>query len=111
YGETKGLVKLGDRKDRMALLAWPRGRTSSRMGSKREKLSSREGRKRWTLAIAGRRSRLYRLQASLTTLKHPFAPCAVEVRHGSLRAWKYDRRTRVLRATLRGKRPTLIVRG
>ena len=99
-----GLVTLGERRDRLELLAFPRGASSARFLDG-ERLASSEGRGRWTLRVRGTRSRTYRLQASLRALRRPFTPCRVR----GARSWRYDARTGVLRATLRGRRPVLRV--
>jgi hypothetical protein len=62
------------------------------------------------LTIRGKRARLYRLQASLATLRRPFAPHSLTVAGRPLRSWSYDRRTRVLRASFRLRNGTLVVR-
>jgi alpha-glucosidase (family GH31 glycosyl hydrolase) len=105
-----GVVRLADRLDRMELLAFPRGRSAAGMGARRERLASAEGDHVWRLAIRGKRVRLYRLQASLATLRRPFAPHSLTVAGRTLRSWSYDRRTRVLRASFRVRNGTLVVR-
>ena len=103
------LVELRERRGRMQLLAFPRGHSSARF-NRRERIRSREGRGSWTLAIAGARVRRYDLQASLATLRRPFRPCSVRARGRAL-PFRFDRRTRVLRARLRGRSPVLRVSG
>jgi len=95
-----GVVRLADRSDRMQLLAFPRGRSRSRMGPRGERLVSREGAGSWTLGVRGKRARRYVLQASLNTLERPFVPRAVLLggRRLARTAWSHDRRTGVLRA-------------
>jgi hypothetical protein len=63
------------------------------------------------LTIRGARRRVYRLQASLAVLRRPLRPCSVSFRGRRLprRAWTFDRRTRVLRASFRARRGTLRV--
>ena len=73
---VRGLVPLSDRRDRMQLLAFPRGRSSSRF-FEGERLVSREGRKGWRLTVLGKRRRSYSLQASLETLERRLVPCRV----------------------------------
>ena len=65
----------------------------------------RGGPRGWTLAIRGRRTRRYAVQASLGALRRPFVPQAVLVDGRVLRrgAWRYDRRTHVLALAVRGR--------
>ena len=106
-----GVVRLADRRDRMQLLAFPRGRSESRMGARGERLVSVEGGGRWTLAVRGKRARGYRLQASLRTLRRPFAPRRVLLAGRPLArsAWSYDRRSGVLRVAFRCRSARLAV--
>ena len=100
YGKgTRGLVRLRDRRNRMVLLAFPRGRSVARFNA-RESLRSIERRNRWTLTIRGTRARTYTLQASLGTLRRNLRPCRVTVA-GEPRRFVYNRKTEVL--TLRFK--------
>jgi hypothetical protein len=110
YG--RGMVHLADRAGAMQVLAWPRGASRARVGAAREWLYSREGAGRWTLYVRGRRTRSYSLQASLATLRHPFRPCSVLAGTRPLRraAWRYDRRTRVLRVRFRVRVGRVVVR-
>lgn len=113
YGAgTPGVVRAADRYGSMELLAFPRGRSVARF-NERERISSVERRRRWTLTVHGERTRRYALQASLGTLRRPFRPCRVRLAGRPLARtrWRYDRRTRVLRATVRVRRGTLDVRG
>jgi alpha-glucosidase (family GH31 glycosyl hydrolase) len=105
-----GVVRLADRLDRMELLAFPRGQSAAAMGARPERLRSAEGDRAWRLTIRGKRARLYRLQASLATLRRPFAPHSLTVAGRPLPSWSYDRRTRVLRASFRLRNGTLVVR-
>jgi alpha-glucosidase (family GH31 glycosyl hydrolase) len=111
YGSDPGIVHLGDRSSRMRLLAFPRGRSRAAIGPG-ERVRSRESRRGWRLAVRGRRTRRYRVEASLATLRRPFAPCAVRLRGERLpaAAWSYNRRTRVLRARFRARAATLSAR-
>ena len=90
-----GVVRLADRRDRMQLLAFPRGRSESRMGARGERLASAERRAGWTLAVRGKRARRYSLQASLGTLRRPFARagCCSPGRPLQRSAWSYDARS------------------
>jgi hypothetical protein len=112
YG-GRGVVRLRDRLGRMDLLAFPRGRSSARMGPGRERLRSREGRAGWTLRVLGTRARSYRLQASLAGLRRPLEPRSVSLGGRPLPAqsWSYDRGARVLRVRFRCRAGTLRVTG
>ena len=136
YGAgAPGVVRLADRRDRLHLLAFPRGRSESAIGvgeralsvegSVRRRRGSAKPRgvrpRRWRLVIDGARRRTYRLEASLATLRRPFRPCAVtlngrRVKRGAAarrrgRGWTHWGGSRVLRATFRARRATLVVRG
>jgi alpha-D-xyloside xylohydrolase len=104
------VVRLADRRDRMQLLAFPRGRSAGAMGARGERIASVEGDHAWRLTIRGKRARRYGLQASLATLRHPFTPRSLSVAGRRLRGWSYDRHTRVLRASFRIRSGTLVVR-
>jgi hypothetical protein len=105
YGRARGLVHLRDRARRLRLVAFPRGRSRAEIGPG-EQVRSVETKRGWRLAIRGRRVRRYSIEASLTTLRRPFRPCGA----GRGRRWRFDPVTRVLRATMRGRSPTLRVR-
>ena len=108
YGAAdSGLVRLRDRRRRLDLLAFPRGRTSTRV-YRGQRVVSRESRDGWSLTVRGKRRR-YRLQASLATLRRPFRPCSVRIGRRTLpaRRWSYRRGTRVLRARFSGASRTL----
>ena len=109
YGDRPGLVKLDDRRNRVDLLAFPRGDSSADF-YEGERLSSRERRGRWELGIDGSRARRYSLQASLATLRRPLAPCRVTVGGRALpRAdWSYRASDGVLEATFRARSTTLV---
>ena len=106
-----GVVRLADRRDRMQLLAFPRGRSESGMGARGERLVSVEGDGRWTLAVRGKRARGYRLQASLRTLARPFTPRRVLLAGRPLArsAWSYHRSSGVLRVAFRCRSARLAV--
>jgi alpha-glucosidase len=113
YGDpAPGLVKLRDRDDQLALLAFPRGRSESRV-YRSERLRSIERAGGWELAVRGKPRRTYTLQASLATLEQPFVPCAVEWNGRVLASgeWAYDAGTQVLRTRFTGRRGRLVVRG
>jgi alpha-glucosidase (family GH31 glycosyl hydrolase) len=114
YGApAPGFVRLVDRRDRLELLAFPRGDTVARMFAGGEGLASREHADGWEFSIRGKLLRTYGLQASLATLERPFAPCAVEWNGRPLpaSAWQWDGGTQVLRAEFTGARGRLRVRG
>jgi alpha-glucosidase (family GH31 glycosyl hydrolase) len=87
YGSAPGLVHLRDRRDRV-VVAFPRKRS---------------------LAFGDRVRRRYRVQAALGAMARPVVPCAVKLGRRTLprRAWRFDRGTSVLRASVRTKRARL----
>jgi alpha-glucosidase (family GH31 glycosyl hydrolase) len=105
-----GVVRLADRRGRIDLLASPRGDSTAAMGVRPERIGSLERGGTWRLTVRGKRARLYSLQASLATLRRPFAPSSLTIAGRPLRDWSYDRRTRVLRARFRLRSGTLLVR-
>jgi alpha-D-xyloside xylohydrolase len=107
---SPGVVRLADRLDRMELLAFPRRRSDAGMGLRPERLLSAERDHEWRLTIRGKRARRYSLQASLATLRRPFAPRSLSVAGRPLRSWTFDRRSGVLRATFRLRSGTLLAR-
>ncbi len=111
YGAETGLVRLGDRARRMRLMAVPRGRSRSRLpdGAAARSL---ERRGRWVLRVRARRSMRWSVEASMRTLRRPFRPRRVLSRGRVLprRRWSYDRRSGVLRVSVRGARVRLDVR-
>jgi alpha-D-xyloside xylohydrolase len=102
YGGGRGVVRLRDRADRLDLLAFPRGRARVRL-ARGEVLEASEHRSGWRVDVLARRTRTYRLQASLATLRRPLRPCAVTVDGRALRRsrWSYDPAGRTLRVTFR----------
>lgn len=113
YGDPAlGLVGLRDRRTRMALLAFPRGRTTAAF-HRTERVRSIERPGVWELSLRAARRRTYAVQASLATLERPFAPCTVTWNGRRLpdTAWQYDTATRVLRVTFTGTRGRLVARG
>ena len=102
YGHARGLVHLRDRRGRLQVLAWPRGRSSG------PGLRSIEGRRRWTLRVRAPRVTSYRVQAALGALKSPFRPCAVSVGGRPLSSWHYDAKTRVLTARFSARSGRLV---
>jgi alpha-glucosidase (family GH31 glycosyl hydrolase) len=110
YGDGQGVVRLRDRRDRLRLIAFPRGRSKARF-NQREWLISRASRGRWELRIKGKRARRYRLQAALSTMRRPFKPCRVLLAGRPLprRAWGYAGGRGVLEARFRTRGATLTV--
>ncbi len=111
FGDAGGLVHLGDRRNRMELLAFPQGRSSGKFLQK-GKLKSVEAEERWRLTVTDNRSRKWDVQASLSTLDDPFKPCAVKVDGKVLRdsAWSYRRGPSVLELEFQaGKGDTKVV--
>jgi alpha-glucosidase (family GH31 glycosyl hydrolase) len=78
YGHVEGLVHLSDRRDRLDLLAFPRGASSARFLAG-GRINSREGKGRWILTIHDGRTRRWQLQAALGSLRDPFHPCSVRL--------------------------------
>jgi hypothetical protein len=109
YGAGRpGLVRLDDRRDRLRVLALPRGTSRARVGGLGGEVRSVEGRGGWTFEARGPRPRVVEVEASLRTLRRPFRPCAVT----GARRWRWDGATGVLRATLhRSRSASLVVRG
>jgi sulfoquinovosidase len=108
YGDRAPAVSLREREGRRGLLAFPRGRSTARLGGGGS-IRSRESLGRWALRIKSGKRRRWEIQASLATLRRPFRPCRVEMRGGRLHGWRYDRRSRVLRATIATRRGRLSV--
>jgi alpha-glucosidase (family GH31 glycosyl hydrolase) len=109
--DRRPIVGLDDRRDRLEVLALPRGRSSARFDAD-GRLRSLEGHGRWRLALAASRVRSVRLQASLRSLRRPFRARSVELggRRLPRGAWRFDARTGVLRARFRARRTVLVVR-
>jgi hypothetical protein len=109
-GEQPGLVHLGERRRRLRLLAFPRGRSSADLGPG-VRARSRARRGRWTLRIRSGARRRYQLQASMTTLRRAFRPRCVRVggRRLPRRRWRYVRSTGVLRASFALRRGRIVV--
>ena len=104
-GVGGGLTSLRDRKHRLQVIAFPRGRSAARVYGK-ERLLSREGRRRWTLKIRARARRKYEIEASLAALRRPFRPRCVELNGRRLpgKRWGYSKAKRLLRLNVRAKR-------
>lgn len=108
-GRAPGLVHARDRASSMSLIAFPRGRSTTALPDG-ETLASIEGKSRWRLHVRGKRTRTYRLQASLGTLAHPFRPCSVRAGGRGVR-WRWFSKRRVLHAQFRMRSGFLAVRG
>ena len=112
YGRhVRGLDRLADVRDRLRLLAFPRGRSSSSL-ERGETLRSGEGPDGWTLELRGKAKRHYELDASLATLRRPLVPCSVELDGEPLNRsrWSFDRKRGVLHVRFAARRATLSVR-
>jgi alpha-glucosidase (family GH31 glycosyl hydrolase) len=105
YG-GRAVTRLADRRDRLRLLALPRGRSSSRFGAGGTVRSS-EGRRSLRLRIAAPRRIRLQIDVSLRTLRRPFRPRVVLVDGRPARGWSYDRASGVLSLTLRARRATI----
>ena len=101
-----------DRRDRLDLLAFPRGDSSAGMGARGRVRSSEDG-AGWTLRLSASRRLRVRLRASMATLERPLIPATVLVGQRRLprRAWSYDRRRQVLSARFAAKNAIVRVRG
>ena len=110
HGNRSPAKSLDEAAGRRVLLAFPRGSSSARLEDGGV-VRSRERAGAWSLSIASTRRRAWRIEASLATLRHPLRPCSVAVRGGKLRGWRFERRTKVLRATFATRRGTLVARG
>jgi hypothetical protein len=104
-------TSLGERRRRLVLLVFPRGRSAARF-YRHGRIRSREGQLGWVLRIEGGAARRYDLQASMRTLRSPFVPCVVTVDGRPLprAAWSFDRGDGVLSATFGGRDPRLSAR-
>jgi alpha-glucosidase (family GH31 glycosyl hydrolase) len=110
YGDRAPAVSLNERAGQRVLLAFPRGRSSARLEDGGV-LRSRELRGRWELEIRSARERRWTIEASLASLRRPLRPCRVEARGGRLGGWRHDSGERVLRASFRTRRGTLVAHG
>jgi alpha-glucosidase (family GH31 glycosyl hydrolase) len=110
YGDRSAAKSLNEAAGQRGLLAFPRGSSSTRLedgGTVR----SHERAGAWSLSMGSTRRRTWTIQAALATLRHPLRPCGVAARGGKLRGWRFDGRTKVLRATFTTRRGTLVARG
>jgi alpha-glucosidase (family GH31 glycosyl hydrolase) len=99
YGAGGPAVSLRDRARGRVLLAFPRGDSSAALEDGGH-LRSREGRRGWRLELHSGAERTWRLQASLRTLRRPFAPCSVRLdgRRLPRGSWSFDGASGVLTA-------------
>jgi alpha-glucosidase (family GH31 glycosyl hydrolase) len=106
-----GQVSLSDRKRRLDVLAFPRGRSASRAYGD-VKLISRERGRKWRLKIKGKQRRGYKIDASLATLRNPFTPECVTVKGKPLsgKSWSYSKSKRLVRIKVRARRTAIAVR-
>ena len=111
YGGGKDVVRLDERRNRMVLLAFPRGRSRAAIGEG-ERLRSRAGKRRWTLSIHGKRTRSYRVRASLGSIRGRFVPGTVRVagRELSRKRWSYDADEETLSFAARLRKGRVVVR-
>ena len=111
YGkDDPEVVRLADRRGRLTLLAFPRGRSQSALG-RSGRVVSREVSSGWTLALSGKRGTRYTLRASLGALRHRLKPCTLDLDAREVRRWRYVRGSRTLTARFRAtsKRSNLSV--
>jgi hypothetical protein len=99
-GGAAGTVGLDDRARQLDLLAFPRGRWSTRLAGG-ERIHSHVGRLSWRLRFTGSATHRLTVQARL-----PRKPCRVTVGGKRLRGWTY--RDGVLRASWKARRVSLI---
>ena len=108
---SPGVTSLGERRNRLRLLALPRGSSRSSFG-RSGSIRSAETDSGWALRVAASRATHFALEASMATLRSPLRPCAVSLAGNDLnpKRWSYDRDTQVLRARFTARRATLRVR-
>jgi hypothetical protein len=110
-GEGKRLVSLNEARDRLRLLAFPRGSSVSHFG-RHGSLRSRLEPSRWSLAIRDRARRRYRIEAALSTGADSLRPC--RVRFGGEPVprdrWKHWGRSDYLQVDVEGRGGTLVVK-
>lgn len=90
---------LDDNRGKLHLIALPRGRSSAGF-YEHGRISSKEGKRRWSLRLKGAGRQRLNLEASMKTLRRPFVPRSVRAGGKRLKkgkAWSYNRRTGVLR--------------
>jgi len=122
----EGLHRLGDPAGSVRrLIAFPRGRSRGAMDAggtirsverRRRARPGKAAARAWKLDLTHPSASLYRLRASLATLKRPFAPCALRVNGERLPKgmWRYNAEAETLRGRFRpgeGSKATLRVLG
>jgi alpha-glucosidase (family GH31 glycosyl hydrolase) len=110
YGGGRRQLRLADRARRLDVIAFPRGDSAARFGS-RGRLHSRELRGRWALTVGDSTTRSFRLRAALSTLRRPLLPCRVSLGGRPLRrsAWRFSAGTEVLEVRFRAREGRLVV--
>ena len=111
YGnDDPNTVRLADRRGRLTLLAFPRGRSRSAL-SNRGNLISTERRSAWELEVDGKPGTKYTLRASLGSLHRKLVPCSLELDGRELpdARWRYHKRSRTLTARLRADARTAVL--
>jgi alpha-glucosidase (family GH31 glycosyl hydrolase) len=105
-------ISLSERRKRLALFAFPRGKSSTRLYED-EHIYSRERPNRWALRINGDHKRTYELRASMRTLSRPFTPCRVSLGGEPLAKarWDYDSKQQILSTSLEGRKLRVVARG
>jgi hypothetical protein len=106
---SEGLVSLAEHGDELALLAFPRGKSSARFGDD-GRIRSRERRDAWKLWVRGGGARRFELQASLSAGRRDLEPCELRVDGRPVPGgdWSWDRGTGVLEASFRRRSPKLV---
>jgi len=93
YGSDDGeIVNLTDRSGRR-VVAFPRGKSRGYFNG-RGRLHSKEGKRSWRLKIVDGRTREWKIDASLSTMKRPFRPRCVKLdgRKVPANSWTYRNR-------------------
>jgi hypothetical protein len=105
-------VGLDDVRNRLHLVAFPRGKSRSAFGENGG-LRSRERKHSWKLTIRRAKRHRITLDASLSTLKHKLAPCQVRLDGHRLgrKAWSAKKGVLHVRFRTRGKVSHLAVLG
>ena len=93
----RGHIGLEDRRKRLHVIAFPRGKSTARVGAD-GRLRSTETRRGWRLGVHSPGRIRLDLEVSMATLDRQFRPRIVRVDGKRLRGgWSYDRGDRVLR--------------
>jgi sulfoquinovosidase len=102
-----GIVHLKDRRNKMTLLAFPRGTAVSRFNAT-GLVKSVEKRRRWLLRIRSDRTRTFTVRATMWSLRKPFRPKSVRVAGKPVR---FTYRDGVLTFRAKARRGTVAVSG